>query len=551
MMKKKIIKSRVAFILFVWFIIFAALQYPCCSGRMTPAKAGIVTKTLHIANGTEPQDLDPHIITGIPEFRILQALFEGLVIAEPQHLTPQPGVARSWDIRSDGLQYTFHLRSDALWSNGDRVKAGDFVFSSKRILSPGLGSEYAYMLYCVKGAEPFHKGEVFDFSTVGVTAADDTTLVITLGRPTPFFLSLLAHHSWFPVHPATILKFGKIDARGTEWTRPEHFVGNGPFILSAWDVNTIITVKKNGHYWDSAAVRLQTINFHPIDNQQTEERAFRTGAVHVTDKLLPGKIGWYRNNRPEVLRIDPYLGTYYYVINTKKPPLDNPLVRRALSCAVDRRAIVNHIVKGGELPAFCFTPPGSGVSEGYRADSMLYFDTTEAKRLMADAGYGPGGRPFPPVELLYNTLEMHHIIAQAVQQMWKRYLGIEVTLVNQEWKVYLTSKQSGDFGVARMGWIGDYNDPMSFLDLWVTGGGNNNSGWSNSRYDSLIAVAGTSTNQGERFSAFRAAERMLLEELPVIPLYFYTNVYLLHPAVKGWHPNILDIHNYKYVDLSP
>jgi oligopeptide transport system substrate-binding protein len=445
------------------------------------------------------------------------------------------------------LRYTFHLRNDAKWSNGDRLKAGDFVFSYQRILSPNLGSEYAYMLYCVKGAESFHKGEVKDFSAVGVVAVNDTTLAIELCRPTPFFLSLLAHHSWFPVHPATILKFGKIDTRGTPWTRPGNIVGNGPFTLSAWDVNTIISVKKNKYYWDNASVRLQEIDFYPIDNQQTEERAFRTGAVHITASLAPAKIDWYRTNRPDVLRINPYLGTYYYVINVKKPPFDDPLVRRAFSLTVDRQSIVDHILKGGQLPAVCFTPPGAG---GYRADSLVRFDTSEAMRLMAEAGYGAGGKPFPPVELLYNTQETHHTIAQAIQQMWKQYLGVEVTLVNQEWKVYLTSKQNGDFNVARMGWIGDYNDPMSFLDMWLSGGGNNNSGWSNARYDSLIAAASLAQDQHVRFSTYREAEKTLLNDLPIIPIYFYTNVYLLHPAVKGWYPNILDIHNYKYVYLE-
>ncbi len=518
-----------------------------CSHKSTPVESGIATQTLLIGNQTEPQDLDPHIVTGVPEFHIMEALFEGLVIAEPKKLQPVAGVAHSWERAPDGLTWTFHLRNNALWSNGDRVTARDFHFSYQRILSPNLGSEYAYMLFCIEGAEGYNKGTIVDFSKVGVIAVDDTTLVLRLCRPTPYFLSLLAHHSWFPVHQATILKFGKIDTRGTEWTRPGNFVGNGPFILTVWEINRVITVRKSEKYWDHAAVRLQAINYYPIDNQQTEERSFRTGEVHITSNLSPGKIEWYRANQPNVLRLDPYLGTYYYVINVKKPPLDNPAVRRALACAIDRQAIVTHILKGGQLPATCYTPPGTG---GYFADSSLWFDSTEAKRLLAEAGYGPAGKPFPAVELLYNTSETHHTVAQAIQQMWKRYLGIEVTLVNQEWKVYLASKQQGQFGIARMGWIGDYNDPMTFLDMWVTGGGNNNSGWGSPRYDSLIAVAATASGNDTRFEAFKAAEALLLDELPVLPVYFYTNVYLLHPSVKGWYPNLLCIHNFKYVYLE-
>jgi oligopeptide transport system substrate-binding protein len=403
------------------------------------------------------------------------------------------------------------------------------------------------MLFCIDGAEEYNKGTCTDFGKVGVTAVDDTTLVLRLARPTPYFLSLIAHHSWFPVHSKTVLKFGKIDTRGTEWTRPGNFVGNGPFRLAAWEINRVITVVKNEHYWDSGAVRLNAINFFPIENQQTEERSFRTGEIHMTSNLSPAKIGWYRINRSEVLRLDPYLGTYFYLLNVTKPPLDNPLVRRALSLAIDREAIVTHILKGGQLPATCFTPPNTG---GYHADSAVRFDTLEAKRLLTKAGYGGSREAFPAVELLYNTSETHHTVAQAIQQMWKRYLGIEVTLVNQEWKVYLASKQRGEFSVARMGWIGDYNDPMTFLDMWVTDGGNNNSGWTNSRYDSLIAVAAAAGDMETRFGAFREAENVLLRELPILPIYFYTNVYLLHPAVKGWYPNLLSIHNYKYVYLE-
>jgi oligopeptide transport system substrate-binding protein len=370
--------------------------------------------------------------------------------------------------------------------------------------------------------------------------------VIRLGHPTPYFLSLLAHHSWFPVHPPTILKFGKIDTRGTEWTWPGNFVGNGPFTLETWEINRIVSVVKHERYWDRDAVRLNRIDFYPIDNMQTEERSFRTGGVHVTTNLAPAKIAWYRANNPEALRIDPYLGTYFYVVNVRRPPMDNPLVRRALAFAIDRAAIAEHVLRGGQLPATCFTPPATG---GYSADSALRFDTTEAQRLLSEAGYGPGGgATFPPVEVLYNTSETHHTVAQAIQQMWKRYLGIEVTLVNKEWKVYLASKQQGEFSIARMGWIGDYNDPMTFLDMWVSGGGNNNAGWSDSRYDSLIAVAANNSDRTLRFDAFREAETILLDAMPVLPIYFYTNVYLLHPAVKGWYPNLLNIHNYKWLE---
>ena len=517
-----------------------------CAKKTTDAQKGVSSQTLLIGNQTEPQDLDPHIVTGVPEFRIMEALFEGLVILDPKDLKPLPGAAKSWDISTDGLTYTFHLRNNGLWSNGDTVKSGDFLFSFQRILSAALGSEYAYMLYCLEGAEDYNKSKLKDFSTVGAKAPDDTTLVLKLARPTPYFLSLIAHHSWFPVNPATILKYGKIDSRGTQWTRPGNFVGNGQFVLTKWEINRVISVNKNENYWDASSVRLNSIKFYPIENNQTEERAFRTGQLHMTTNLPPAKINWYRSNNPAALRIDPYLGTYYYLVNVTKKPLDNVNVRKALSLAIDRKAITENVLKGGQIPAVSFTPPNTG---GYTCDSSVRFDTLEARRLLKEAGYSQSN-PVPPVSLLYNTSEQHHTVAQAIQQMWKKYLGIDVTLVNQEWKVYLSSKREQNFDVARMGWIGDYNDPNTFLDMWLKGGGNNNTGWFSAAYDSLIGVASKSADPQVRFSSFSSAEKILLEQLPVIPIYFYTNVFLKDPSVKGWYPNLLSIHNYKFVYLE-
>jgi oligopeptide transport system substrate-binding protein len=355
---------------------------------------------------------------------------------------------------------------------------------------------------------------------VGINAPDDSTLVIRLGRPTPYFLSLIAHHSWFPVHPPTILKYGKIDQRGTPWTRAGNFIGNGQFNLNNWEINKVISVKKSQTYWDANAVRLNEIHFHPIENNLTEERSFRTGQLHITSNVPPGKIEWYKNNNPKVLRIDPYLGTYYYIVNINNKPINDLKVRRALALAIDRRAITEHILKGGQIPAGSFTPPNTG---NYSFDQMISFDTTEARKLLLEAGFSEAN-PFPAISLLYNTSESHHTVAQAIQQMWKKHLGINVTLINQEWKVYLSSTQQKNYDIARKGWIGDYNDPNSFLDMWVTGGGNNNTGWSNTAYDSLITAASQTADQIKRIELFKNAEHILMNELPVIPIYFYTNV---------------------------
>jgi len=530
-----------------YILILAVLSLiPFCSKKQTPVEKGIEDQVLHFGNQVEPEDLDPHIVTGVGEFHIISSLLEGLVVPDPKTLEPLPGAASSWEISDDGLEYTFHFRSDGRWSNGDPVTAHDFVFSFQRILSPALAAEYAYMLYCIHGAEAYHKGELTKFSLVGVKALDDSTLYIKLARPIPYFLSLIIHHSWYPVHPPTIKKFGTMDERGTKWTQPGNYVGNGPFVLETWDIGSIIKVKKNSTYWDNENVRLLAIHFHPIENQQTEERSFRTGQLHLTTGCPLNKIEWYEENKPELLRIDPYLGTYYYLVNVTRPPFDDIHVRKALAMAIDRNAITEHVLKAGELPAHYFTPTNTN---GYTCTTEVSFDTTEARRLLREAGYSEEN-PFPAFSLLYNTSESHHTVAQAIQQMWKQYLGIDVTLVNQEWKVYLSSTNSMDYDVARMGWIGDYNDPTTFLDMWVTGGGNNRTGWSNTIYDSLITKAGRTADKQERFTSFQSAEHILIDELPILPIYFYTNAYLLHPSVKGWYPNLLNWHPYKFVYLE-
>ena len=520
---------------------------PGCSSRITPAQQGIIDRVLLIGNQVEPQDLDPQIITGVQEYHIVSALFEGLVSEDPADLHPLAGAAKSWTIAHDGLTYTFILQKNGRWSNGDPVRASDFVFSFKRILSPRLGSEYAYMLFCLKNAEAFNKDSISDFNRVGARALDDTTLVLTLARPTPYFLSLIAHSAWYPVHPATILAFGSIDERGSAWTKPENMVCNGPFLLNKWILNTVIEAKKNPYYWDHTTVRLNAIRFYPIENIQTEQRAFATGHLHITTSIPVAKIQWYQTHQPAVLRIDPYLATYFYLVNIERPPFNDVRVRRALSMAIDRQGIVDHVVKGGQMPATCFTPPHTA---GYTAKPHITFDTVEARRLLTEAGYGPGGKPFPPFSLLYNTSESHHTLAQAVQEMWKKYLHIEVTLKNQEWKVYLASTHSRDYDIARMGWTGDYNDPMTFLDMWVTGGGNNRVGFSQPLYDSLLAAAARVADSAVRYGLLRRAEALLLDYLPIIPVYFYTNPFLIHGAVKQWLPNILNHHPYKFVYLK-
>jgi oligopeptide transport system substrate-binding protein len=439
---------------------------------------------LHLGNLSDPRELDPHVVTGVTEHNVIAALLEGLVGEDPADLHPVPAVAERWDVSDDARCYTFHLRPAAQWSNGDSVTAADFVFSFQRILSTNMGSPYAYMLYGLMNAEAFHAGRISDFSQVGAEAVAPKVLRLRLEYPIPYFLSLLTHFSWLPVHPATVLKFGAMDQIGSPWTKPGNFVGNGPFVLTTWESGKKIVVARSPTYWDRDRVRLNGITFHPIGDANIEERAFRAGQLHVTGTLPIDRIEWYRSHRPEVLRLAPYLGTYYYLFNVKRAPLSDVRVRRALALAIDRDQIVRYVTRGGETPALHFTP---GVA-GYEAQAQLAGGIGDAKRLLAEAGF-PNGQGFPKLELLYNTAEAHERIAQAVQQMWKTQLGVEVQLLNMEWKVYLARTQDGEYDIARAGWIGDYADPNTFLDIWVTDGGNNRTGWSSPEYDRLIRQA--------------------------------------------------------------
>ncbi len=492
------------------------------------------------------QDLDPQLVNGVGEYNVISALIEGLVSEDPHDLHPVPGVAERWDVSADGKTYTFHLRHNAKWSNGDPVTARDFIESWHRILSPGLGADGAYMLHVVRNAEAFNKGTLTDFNQVGFRALDDWTLEIALTNPTPYFLSLLNYDAWFPVHIPTVKKYGPVYERGSYWTKPGRFVGNGPFTLEEWRLNQDIRVKKSPTYWDAARVRLNGIVFHTIDSNNVEERAFRSGQMHVTDTVPINRIDRYRREQPELLRIDPYLGSYFFRVNVTKPILNSRLVRRALGLAIDRQSIVDHVTRGGQLPAFCFTPPDTA---GYTCEAAFPYDPAAARQALAEAGF-PEGRGIPPIEILFNTSENHKIIAEAVQQMWRKQLGIDARLVNQELKVYYDTRREMNYEVLRSTWIGDYADPNSFLNLWITNGANNQTGWSNAEYDRLIAEAGRTSDQAARYRAFQQAEAILLDDAPILPVYFYTHAFLIRPEVKGWWPTILDHHPYKYVYLE-
>lgn len=490
---------------------------------------------LRINNGVEVSDLDPQIVTGLSEHRVNAALFEGLADLDPATLEPIPGAAESWDVSDDKRIYTFHLRKDGKWSNGDPVTAKDFEYSYHRMLSPGLAAEYAYLLHCIKNARAFNEGALDDFGQVGVKVLDEYTLEIALEDPLPYFLAMQMHQAWFPVHQATIEKFGRMDERGTPWTRAGNHVGNGAYRLVEWRPNEVIEVARNEYYWDKEHVRMDGVWYYPIDDLLTEERSFRSGKLQMTGEVPIDKIPAYKAEHPEYIHIDPFFGTYYYRLNTSRKPLNDKRVRKALSLALDREELTNNVLKGGEQPAFHFVPPGV---PGYESDTPLSYDPEKARTLLAEAGY-PGGNDMPVLEILYNTSEAHRRIAETIQQMWKKNLNVDVRLLNQDWKVYQSTTRSLNYDLARAGWIGDVVDPMNFLELWLTGGGNNQTGYANPDYDALIRQAYAEADDAKRLAILKQAEDIVLEDLPMIPVYFYTRKYLQSPEVKGYVPNVL------------
>ena len=517
-----------------------------CLKRETAVLRGDREQVLHKGMGADPTDLDPHVATNIAEIDVASALFEGLVAEDPVDLHPVPGVAERWEVSTDGITYTFYLRPAAKWSDGKPVTAQDFVTSWRRALTPSLAAENAGMLYVVQGAEAFHKGATKDFGRVGVTATGAQTLRVTLEHPTAHFLSLLTHPVWFPVPVPAIAAVGDPFARGVAWTRVERFVGNGPFKLKAWHPNRELIVEHSPTYWDAGRVRLRAIHFYPIELADSEERSFRAGQLHITYQLPFGKVDAYRTNSPQFLRLDPYLNTYFFRLNVRHPPLTNEKVRRALALAVDRGAIVERLLRGGQKPATAITPPGL---PGYAPPTGIATNLAAARALLAEAGY-PGGKGLEPLELLHNTSGNNRLIAEAVQEMWRRDLGVEVKLLNQEYKVVLSERRAGRYQILLSDWVGDYLDPTTFLELWRSDSGNNHTGWGSPEYDALLFTAARTTGAAERTAQLQKAEALMLAATPIIPIYYNTHVFLAQPSVKGWHPTLLDHHPYKHVWLE-
>ena len=530
-----------------WLMIFA----PCClllgsCQRETQVEQATRDGILLVGNSNEPKGLDPHIVSGVIEANILRALFEGLVISDPQSDTAAPGGA-ALEVTPDAnaTVWTAKLRPDGKWSDGVPVTAQDFAFAYERLLTPELGAKYAEMLYFLKGAENFNKGKTRDFSTVGVEVIDDLTLRLTLRGPTPYFREILKHYTWTALPRHVVLKYGKIGQRGNLWTRPENIVGNGPYRLKSWRRNDHIEVERNSHYWNAANVILNGIRFLPITNYYTEARMFRDGQLHLTYAATPEVVDLMKKKNPAALRQEPYVGTIFYRYNTTRKPLDDVRVRQALSFAIDRQAICDHVFRGYR-PAYAMTPPMGS----YDPPHLAGFDKGKAQRLLAEAGY-PGGKGFPRLKVLIASRETAATLAQAVQAMWRETLGVEVEIENKEWNAYLVATQELDYDIAAAGWIGDYLDPLTFLEMWTPGNGNNNTGWENPAFVSQLQRSFQETDGSRRFEHLHQAESILVEDAPVLLVAWQARNYLVHPSVEGWHPLLLANNPYQFIRLVP
>ncbi len=527
--------------------LLLALPLAGCRPRETPVESARLSRTLLVGNGAEPSDLDPHVAVAFTDSTLLVALFEGLTVIDEATSKPLPGAAASWDISADGLTYTFHLRPDGVWSNGDPVTAQDFVFSIERILSPKLASDYAYMLDVLAGAADYTAGKLSDFEKVGAKALDARTLQLTLVRPTPYLLSLTAHQAWYPVHPTSVRRHGDIHARGTGWTRPGALVGNGPFVLAEWRPDQHILVNKNPRYHGAAQNQIEAVKFFPVADPGVDERAFRAGQLHVTYDVLPDRLDAWRREAPGQLRVDPFLEVFYVRFNTTRAPFDDVRVRRALSLAIDRDAIAGPVMRGSRAPARSFVPPNTA---GYTSTAAVPTDYPAARKLLAEAGF-PGGKGFPKIEIKMNADPVNTKVFEAIQQMWRKELGIDSTLSSMDFRVYIDTMQTLAFDVLRSRWVGDFNDPATFTDLFTSTSGNNNTGWKNPAYDRVVAAAALEQETSRRFELLRQAELILVEETPATPVFFGARTYLIHPDVRGWEPALLGIHRYQTIRLVP
>lgn len=507
-----------------------------------PATRPRTDDTFVFGCGAEPESIDPGLAYDSPGIEIARNLFEGLTRYHPQTLEPLPGVAESWEASEDGRRFLFRLRADARWSNGRPVVAEDFVYAWRRVLDPQTGAQYAALFWEIEGARAFASGKG-PAEALGVRALDDRTLEVRLERPVPWFLELLAFPPFAPVPREAV------ESHGLHWTRPERIVTNGPFHLASWRINYQIELVKSPTYWGRDEVRLDRAIAVLSDDNHAMVRLFRAGELDWigSDNKPPAEYLSFLETKRDY-RTNPELATYFYWFNLRREteaqrasPIQDVRVRKALHLAIDKEAIARYVVRGGERPADGLVPD-LFYAKGYVPPKTTGQDPERARALLREAGYGPGGKRFPRLTITYNTDDRHRQVAEAIQQMWKKELGIEVELENQEWKVFMNNRTEGYFEIARAGWVGDFQDPYTFLAQLLSDSEMNEARWRNERYDALLHRATVELDREKRYALYAEAEAILLDELPLLPLYFYSKQTLVGDWVQGFYPNPQDIH---------
>ncbi|OIZ49164.1 oligopeptide ABC transporter substrate-binding protein OppA [Citrobacter freundii] len=511
-------------------ILTALVAGNVATAAVVPAGVQLAEKqTLVRNNGSELQSLDPHKIEGVPESNINRDLFEGLLISDVDG-KPSPGVAEKWE-NKDFKVWTFHLRKDAKWSNGTPVTAQDFVYSWQRLANPNTASPYAsYLQYghivniddIIAGKKPI--------TDLGVKALDDHTFEVTLSEPVPYFYKLLVHSSVSPVPRAAVEKFGE------KWTQPANIITNGAYKLKDWVVNERIVLERNTNYWDNAKTVINQVTYLPISSEVTDVNRYRSGEIDMTYNNMPIELFQkLKKEIPNEVHVDPYLCTYYYEINNQKAPFNDVRVRTALKLALDRDIIVNKVKNQGDLPAYSFTPP---YTDGAKLVEPEWFKWSqekrneEAKKLLAEAGY-TAEKPLT-FDLLYNTSDLHKKLAIAAASIWKKNLGANVKLENQEWKTFLDTRHQGNYDVSRAGWCADYNEPTSFLNMVLSDSSNNTVHYKSPAFDKLIADTLKVTDEAQRSELYSKAEQQLDKDSAIVPVYYYVNARLVKPWVGGY-----------------
>jgi len=527
----------------VGFAVALLLVLNGCTPRETPVEAATRSGTLLLGNAAEPADLDPHLSSTLTDQIIINSLFEGLTVLDEATMQPLPAAADSWEVSPDGLTWTFHLRHDLHWSNGDPLNAADFVRSWQRALNPALAADNAWYLFVLKNAIAYNSGEIANPAEIGVTAPDAHTLVLTLEHPAPYLPALLSLPVWFPLHADNLEKFGAHTQRGRPWTRPGELISNGSYTLAVWEPNARIVLEKNPQHRDAAHAQVQRIVFLPIENPDDEERAYRAGQLHATFTLPVTKITTWQKNAAAQLRIDPLLQSHFLRINTAAhPALADAATRRALSTAIDRELLARSVLQTSRAPATSLVPP--------MGDYLPASIQSEAAIRQNGSGNMPHVVPPPKLELIVRNDSLMPRVAEALQAMWKTQLGIDVSITQLEQKTWVQRQQTGDYQLCLSAWTADYPDPLTFLELFLSDSPYNWTGWASRDYDALLARAAHTSEPAARLALLREAETLLLDEAPIAPLYFGAETRLVYPNIKNWTPAPLGFRRFQLLQFA-